>query len=101
MRRLLETLIIECFEEFNISHKIKNSNTNEFMFLSEMIPILISEKAWNIGRNTKRALPKLKNIGDMAAHNRRYNSYRQDVDKHRDDFRIACEELLYISKLKK
>ncbi len=32
MRRLIETLIIECFEKHNIAHKIKNPGTGDFCF---------------------------------------------------------------------
>ena len=35
MRRLLETLIIECFEAYGISHKIKDSKTGDFFYLSD------------------------------------------------------------------
>ena len=100
MRRLIETLIIECFEKHGVAHKIKNA-TGDFLYLGDLIDKTLQETAWNLGRNTKQGLPKLKNIGDQSAHNRRYNAHREDVDKVSNDFRVACEELLYISGLKK
>ena len=55
---------------------------------------------WNLGRNTKKSIRKLKQLGDQSAHNRRYNAHREDIDKLQQDFRDVCQELLYLSKLK-
>lgn len=98
MRRLLETLIIECFEEYKIESKIKNT-TGDYMFLSDLIGVLMSEASWALGRNSKKALPKLKDIGDKSAHSRRFNAHREDVDNLIVDFRTTCQELLYLAKL--
>src|SRR5229473_1931995 len=68
MRRLIETLIIECFEEHGIAEKIKDTRTGDFLYLKELIDKALQETAWNLGRNTKQALPKLKNVGDQSAH---------------------------------
>lgn len=99
MRRLLETLIIECFEEHNLSHKIKNQN-GDFYYLADLISKTVSEQKWNLGRTTKRAIPKLKDIGDQSAHSRRFNATRVDIEKHLSDFRIVIQELVYLANLK-
>jgi hypothetical protein len=99
-RRLLETLIIETFEAHKIDNKIKNPD-GTFYYLSGLIPTLMSEKSWNISRNVRTALPKLKDLGDQSAHNRRYLARKGDLDKIKRDFRITLEELVHISKLKK
>ena len=100
MRRLLETLIIECFEKHSIASKIKHARSGDFLRLSELVVQTLKETTWNLGRNTKKALPNLKLIGDQSAHSRRYNAHREDIDKLLPDFRTACQELLYIAKLK-
>jgi len=99
MRRLIETLIIECFEKHGIANKIKNRK-EEFFFLGDLIDKMIQEPSWNLGRNTKQALPKLKNVGDQSAHSRRYNAHREDIDKVSNDFRVVCQELIYLAGLK-
>jgi hypothetical protein len=99
MRRLLETLIIECFEANSIERKIKNSD-GDYVQLSELVVLTINENSWNLGRDTKKILPKLKELGDRSAHNRRYNAHREDIDKVSQDYRLACQELLYIAGLK-
>jgi len=99
MRRLLETLIIECFEKHVIADKIKDAN-GDFFFLRDLIGKTLQETAWNLGRNVKAALPRLKDIGDKSAHSRRYNALRQDIDKLATDFRDVVQELLAIAQLK-
>lgn len=100
MRRLIETLIVECFEKHGLTSGIKDQRTGEFLFLKDLIDKLLQEPAWNLGRNTKKALPGLKNLGDQSAHSRRYNAHREDIDKLSHDFRTVCQELLYLAGLK-
>jgi hypothetical protein len=100
MRRLIETLIIECFEKFGLAESIKDARSGDFLFLRDLIDKLLQEKSWNLGRNTKQSLSKLKSVGDQSAHSRRYNANREDIDKLTNDFRIVCQELLYLSGLK-
>ncbi len=47
-----------------------------------------------LSRNAKQSLPKLKDIGDLSAHSRRYNAHRHDIDKIKDDLRLVVQELL-------
>lgn len=99
MRRMVETLIIECFEEHKIDNKIKNV-AGDYFYLGDLVDAMLSETKWTLGRGTKKGLPKLKTIGDRSAHSRRYNAFRDDIDKVSDDFRVVCQELLYLAKLK-
>jgi hypothetical protein len=98
-RRLLETLIIETYEAHGVDAKIKKDGS--FMFLSGLIGVVLSETAFNVGRNTKSALPKLKELGDQSAHNRRYLAKKSDLDGIKRDLRIVLEEFVHLSGLKK
>jgi hypothetical protein len=100
MRRLVETLIIECYEKHGIADKIKDPRTGEFLFLRDLVGKMLQESTWNLGRNAKQALPRLKSVGDQSAHSRRYNAHREDIDKLSHDFRVVCQELIYLSGLK-
>lgn len=93
IRKIIETLIIEAFEKKGNDEQIKNDK-GDFLFLKDLINEFLDSNIWNIGRNTKQSLPKLKNIGDLSAHNRRYVARRSDIDKIMDDFRIVVEELV-------
>ncbi len=94
-RKLIEILIIECFERHGNDDLIKKSD-GAFYFLSDLITEFLKEPAWNIGRNAKRGLPRIKNIGDKSAHNRRYIARKQDLDSTREDVRTVIEELVHL-----
>jgi hypothetical protein len=94
-RKLIEILIIECFERHKNEHLIKKTD-GTFFYLSDLITEFLKEPAWNIGRNTKSSLPKIKKIGDQSAHNRRYIARKQDLDSLKDDIRIVLEELIHM-----
>lgn len=99
IRRLVETLIIESYERHNIAHKIKTS-TGDFLYLGDLISATLKETTWNLGRNTRTALPRLKDVGDKSAHSRRFVAFRQDIDSVSADLRIVSQELLFLSGLK-
>ncbi|MCX6234833.1 MAG: DUF4145 domain-containing protein [Bacteroidetes bacterium] len=98
IRRLLETLIIEVFESKNIENKIQKGG--DFIYLRDLINVILSETSFNLGRNTKKALPKLKDIGDKSAHSRRFIAIRQDIDDIKSDLRVVIQELLILSGIK-
>lgn len=100
IRRMIETLIIECFEKHKISERIKNG-AGDFFYLRDLIDKTLEEKNWNLGRNTKQALRKLKDVGDKSAHSRRFIAQRGDIQPLLPEIRAAVQELLLLSELKK
>lgn len=100
IRRLVETLIIQSFEEHGISDKIKGPS-GDFLFLRDLITITLAETSWNLSRNTKQALPRLKDVGDLSAHSRRYIAQRKDIDKLVQDLRVVVQELVTVAELKR
>jgi hypothetical protein len=99
IRRLLETLIIEAYEHNKIDHKIKNSR-GDFLMLRDLVSAALNEPSWNLGRETRKSLPKLKEIGDLSAHSRRHNVHRQEIDRIATDLRKAVQELVSLAGLK-
>lgn len=99
IRRLVETLIVEAFEHHQIANKIQ-SGSGDFLYLRDLIDKTLAETAWNLGRNTKQALPKLKDIGDKSAHSRRYIAQRGDLQPLLSDIRTVVQELLFVAGLK-
>lgn len=100
IRRLVEVLIIECFDAHGKAAQVKNSH-GDFLYLQDLITALLAEGSWSLGRNTKAGLLRLKTIGDQSAHSRRYNARREYVDDVIIDLRTVAEELLYLSGIKK
>ena len=95
-RRLIETLIIELYERYNIKNEIQDANGN-YLFCADLIDKLVSEKIkWTIGRNSVKALPDIKAKGDLSAHNRRFNATKSDVDSIKLGLRIVVEELVHL-----
>lgn len=99
LRRLIETLIIECFEHNHLQHKIKNAN-GDYVGLADLIGRLLAEGTWHLGRNTKNCLPHLKVLGDQSAHSRRFIANKSDLDKVQHDARVAVEELVHVAGLR-
>lgn len=99
IRRLVETLIIEAFEHIGKSSAIKGVS-GDFLYLRGLVGVALNEPSWNLTRNTKKALPRLKSIGDKSAHSRRYNADRGDIDKVADDVRVVVQEFIYLAGLK-
>jgi hypothetical protein len=100
LRRLLETLIIECFEHDNIASSIKDGNGN-FLHLRDLIARFLAETRWNPSRNTKTALPKLKDIADLSAHSRRYIAKKPDIDNIQKELRVVIQELVFLAGIGK
>jgi hypothetical protein len=98
-RRLMETLIIEAFEKHGIADSIKNAN-GDFLQLRDLVDEALGEPSWNLGRNTKRALPRLRDAGNQSAHSRRFIAHRGDIDKLVPDLRVAVQELIFLARLK-
>jgi len=94
-RKLLETLIIEVFERHQLDSKIKNKD-GHFLYLSDLIGKLLNENSWNISRNSQQALPKIKKLADLSAHNRRFVAKKPDIDKIGNQLRVVIEELVHL-----
>ncbi|HET8702182.1 MAG TPA: DUF4145 domain-containing protein, partial [Nitrococcus sp.] len=99
IRRLVETLVIESFEKHGIADKIKG-NSGDFLHLRDLISATLAESSWNLSRNTKQALPRLKDVGDLSAHSRRFIAQRRDIDTLINDLRIVVQELVTLAQLK-
>lgn len=104
-RRLTETLIIECFEAKKIDHKIKDPAGNFLMF-SGLIDKTLEESddsngVWNLSQNAKKGLKKIKDKGDLSAHNRRYQAHRSDIDEIKDMLRVVTQELIEIGDIQR
>jgi hypothetical protein len=98
MRRLLETSIIEAFEGNKIESKIKNAS-NDYFHLTDLIDRTLAETTFKLTRNTKPALPRLRDAGHLSAHSRYFIAKKPDIDKLQPDVRVSVEELLRIAGL--
>lgn len=99
VRKLVEILIIELYEASKMEVEIKDGNGDYFM-LSGLIETLLNSTHWNLGRETKGTLPKLKALGDRAAHQRRFVATTGDLNPVLPGLRVVVDELLHLAGLK-
>lgn len=98
MRRLLEAAIIEAFEAKQIDSKIKDSN-GDFVQLTALINVALAETTWNLSRNVKKELPRLRDLGHKSAHGRHYVAKKLYIDELKTPFRDAMEAFLHEANL--
>jgi hypothetical protein len=97
-RRLLETLIVETYEKAGRAGDVKG-NDGHFFMLNGLITALEKDTNISLGRNAMKGLKDFKQLGDLSAHNRRFNARQNDIDRVRDGLRVAAEELLHLAGL--
>jgi hypothetical protein len=99
IRKLIESLIIEVYENHGKGDEVRKDG--DYLMLSGLIHHMLNiQKYWSLQRETKRELPELKKLGDRAAHNRRYQTTRQDIDQIRSGLRAAVDDLLHLAGFK-
>lgn len=92
IRRLVENLAIEAFENQNIGHKIKQGG--DYIEFGALIGKAVAEPLLRLTRNTKRVLPDLKFFGDLGVHNRMALVRKDDLDRLHNAIRAVIEELV-------
>lgn len=97
-RRLLETLIIEVYEHDGRTSEITGPDGHFYMF-ADLLRVLTRDAKYKLSRNGQQGLEDFKKIGDLSAHNRRFNAQRPDIDRIQSGIRVASEELLHLAKL--
>lgn len=100
VRRLIETLIIEAFEAQQREGDLKDSTGNYFR-LSGLISAAVGIPGIGLGRDARKALNDIKELGDRSAHNRRYNAVRADLEKVQSGVRVVVDELINIASLRR
>ena len=98
LRRIIETLIIEAFKELKRSNEIKGSDNNYFM-LGKLVSITNGKDGLDLVRDAKKGLEEIKKLGDHSAHNRRYIAKKSDIDRIKNLFRVAFEDLANLANL--
>src|SRR5699024_6498442 len=94
MRKLIETLIIECFERHGVADEIKKDK--HYLFLSELIPAFINSKHWTVGRNITNNIAKVKKWGDTSAHTRRCIAKKTDFNEFKTELRIILQDIILL-----
>ena len=91
-RRLMESLIIECYVTAGRAHDIQRVGV--FVLLDALVAKITSDKLMSLSRNTPAIMRDVKTIGDTAAHDRTYITPKLDLDDIRLRYRHMIQELL-------
>jgi hypothetical protein len=100
VRRIVETLIIEVYVHVKRDLEIKDSDGN-YLMLSGLVGKTLGTNGLSVGRDTKKNLQALKDLGDRSAHKRNYNAIKNDLEKVQTPLRVTVDELINLSELKK
>jgi hypothetical protein len=103
LRRLLETLIIEAYENLGREVEIKDGGGN-YLMLSDLAERACGEnghKGINLGRDSKKALKDARSVGNWSAHARRFLAHAGDLTKLQAGMRLLMQELIQIAELGK
>ncbi|MFD2285797.1 DUF4145 domain-containing protein [Pedobacter petrophilus] len=98
MRRLLEILLIHCYEA---SGKIEQIKENDgYKNLNTIINQVISDKPFSLSKDVLDVLHTFRELGNFSAHRIHYNAKRADINNIKLKYRLTIEELLYVTKFK-
>ncbi len=95
-RRIIESLLVECFEHTGKIAVIQESDGNLKM-LDAVIGKAKSAHHIRLPRGTPSLIDKIKEVGDTAAHDRYHITTKQDIDEFRTGFRKVVSQLLTIA----
>ncbi|WP_019340239.1 DUF4145 domain-containing protein [Stutzerimonas stutzeri] len=98
MRRLLEILLIHCFEETGLGEQAKDQEGN-YNNLKTLINKATSRKEIGLSPESKKEIDSYRELGNLSAHRIKYNCRKSDIKNVRIIYRALIEELLYIAKL--
>lgn len=98
-RRLVESLIIEIYISSSRVHEIQDNGA--FFGLEKLIATVRTDKKVTLSRNSPKAMTEIKQLGDVAAHDRVYITQQQDIDDIKAKYRRLVRELLVASGIAK
>lgn len=88
LRRILESLIISVFISRRQVSSIKIDGT--FLQLEALIEKILIFDQVHLSRDARRVMRQIKEVGDVAAHNRNYLTQQQDID----DIKLGARRIL-------
>ena len=95
LRRVLESLIISVFIAKRQTDLIRINGS--FLPLEALIERVLAFDQVHLARDARRVMSQIKEVGDVAAHNRTYLTSQQDIDDIKIGARRVLDELLQAS----
>lgn len=95
-RRMIESLLVECFDHAGLLSEIQKQNGNLEM-LDAIIQKAKTGQHIRLPRGTAAIIDKIKEVGDTAAHDRYHITTKPDIDEYKTGFRKVISQLLGMS----
>ena len=95
LRRLTETLIIELYTRRGWKQDVQDHTNNEFLMLKGLIDKLNGDARLRTPSRTIDGLNRVKELGDVAAHDFRIRISKSDLDRIQSAVRLTCERLVF------
>jgi len=95
LRRLVETLIIELYTRRGWKQDVQDPTSNEFLMLKGLIDKLNGDARLRMPKRTIDGLNKVKELGDVAAHDFKIRITKSDLDRIQSAMRLTCERLVF------
>lgn len=95
IRRLLETLIIHLYYQRGWIAELKDQKTNDFVGLKRMVDKVSGDGRIGLESKASSDLKRLKELGDISAHDFRVTVKRGDLESMRDALRFTSERLIF------
>jgi hypothetical protein len=92
-RRMIESLLVECFHHAGKLAEIQKPDGNLEM-LDAIVRKAKGGQHIRLPRGTPDLIDKIKEVGDTAAHDRYHITAKQDIDEFRTGFRKVISQLL-------
>jgi len=97
LRRLIESLIIESFIASKDAEHIKSGG--RFMGMEALIERAAGYGNFNLSSGAPKAMKRIKELGDIAAHDRTYVTTKIDIDDLKVAARRLFQELIVLSEI--
>lgn len=95
LRRLIETLIVQLYHQRGWLDELKDPATQDFVTLKNMVNKVCGDQRIGLDGKAHKTLKKLKELGDIAAHDFRVRIRKSDLERVRSDVRFTCERLMF------
>lgn len=96
VRRLLESLIIYLYEKRGWGKEIKDQDG--YLKLQNLVDKICGDSRIGLDKRSQQGLKHFKQFGDVAAHDFRVRIRKSDLEQKRNDLRLACERLIFITQ---
>ncbi len=93
MRRLEEVLLILSYQHLKLDAEIKDGGGN-YRMLEEIVSNAQSNTTLNLGRNSRKTIEKVREMGNYSAHQIHYQCRREWIQEKIEEYRALVTELL-------